>query len=70
MFIGNYYTNERKKTKYKIHNLVRTVDLKKTISKRDTTNWLYKLYKITENITDTIERYRIDNSKKDILNRY
>ena len=28
------------------------------------TNWLYKLYKITEYINDTIPSYRIDNSKE------
>ena len=30
-------------------------------SKGDTTNWLYKLYKITEIINDTIPSYKIDN---------
>ena len=49
------------KPKYKINDLVRTADLKKTFSKGDTTNWSYKLYKITEVINDTIPSYRIDN---------
>ena len=35
------------KPKYEIGDLVRTADLKKTFSKGDTTNWSYKLYKIT-----------------------
>ena len=35
-------------------------------SKGDTTNWFYKLYKITETINDTIPIYEIDN----ILERY
>ena len=48
------------KAKYEIGNLVRTADLKKTFSKSDTTNWSYKLYKITEIIEDTIPSYHID----------
>ena len=56
---GYVYKNlldKRKKItlKFQINNLVRTTDLKKTISKGDTTNWSYKMYKITEIINDTI----------------
>ena len=36
------------KPKYEIGDSVRTADLRKTFSKGDTTNWSYKLYKITE----------------------
>ena len=49
------------KPKYEIGDLVRTADLKKTFSKGDTTNWSYKLYKITEIIIDIIPSYHIDN---------
>ena len=49
------------KPKFQINDLVRTADLKKTFSKSDTTNWSYKLYKITEIINDTIPNYKIDN---------
>ena len=49
------------KPKFQINDLVRTADLKKTFSKGDTTNWSYKLYKITEIINDTIPSYKIDN---------
>ena len=49
------------KPKYEIGDLVRTADLKKTFSKGDTTNWSYKLYKITEIINDTIPSYHLDN---------
>ena len=49
------------KPKYEIGDLVRTAGLKKTFSKGDTTNWSYKLYKITEIINDTIPSYRVDN---------
>ena len=49
------------KPKYEIGDLVRTADLKKTFSKGDTTNWSYKLYKITEIVNDTIPSYKIDN---------
>ena len=49
------------KPKYKIGDLVRTADLEETFSKGDTTNWLYKLYKITEIINVIIPSYHIDN---------
>ena len=63
---GYVYKNlidKRKKVKpkFQINNLVRVADLKKTFSKGDTTNWSYKLYKITEIINDTIPSYKIDN---------
>ena len=63
---GYVYKNlldKRKKVKpkFQINDLVRTADLKKTFSKGDTTNWSYKLYKITEIINDTIPSFRIDN---------
>ena len=48
------------KPKFQINDLVRTGDLKKTFSKGDTTNWSYKLYKITEIINGTIPSYKID----------
>ena len=55
--------DKRKRTtpKFQLNDLVRTADLKKTFSKGDTTNWSYKLYKITENINDTKPSYKIDN---------
>ena len=49
------------KPKYELGNLVRTSDLKKTFSKGDTTNWSYKLYKITKINNDTIPAYKINN---------
>ena len=59
---GFAYENllDNRKKKFKIHDFVRTANLKKTFSKGDTTNWLDKLYEIKENITDTIPSYRID----------
>ena len=42
------------KPKFQINDLVRVADLKRTFSKGDTTNWSYKLYKITEIINDKI----------------
>ena len=62
---GYVYKNlldKRKKVKpkFQINNLVETADLKRTFSKGDTTNWSYKLYKITEIIKDTIPSYKID----------
>ena len=52
---------KKSKPKFQINNLVRTAALKKTFSKGDTTNWSYRLYKITKIINDTIPSYRIDN---------
>ena len=48
------------KPKFQINDLVRTADLKRTFSKGDSTNWSYKLYKITERSNDTIPSYHID----------
>ena len=65
---GYVYKNlldKRKKItpKFQINDLVRTADLRKT-SKSDTTNWSYKLYKITELINDTIPAYKVNNLKE------
>ena len=62
-FVHKNLSDKRKKItpKFQISNLVRTEDLKKTFSKSDTTNWSYKLYKITEIFNDTIPSYRLDN---------
>ena len=58
----NLLDKRRKVTpKFQINNLVRVADLRKTFSKGDTNNWSYKLYKITEIVTDTIPSYRLDN---------
>ena len=65
-FVYKNLLDKRKKVKpkFQINDLVRTADLKKTFSKRDTTNWSYKLYKITEIIKDTKPSYKIDNLKE------
>ena len=62
-FVYKNILDKRKKVKpkFQINDLVRVADLKKTFSKGDTTNWSYKLYKITEIINDTIPTYHIDN---------
>ena len=64
-YVNKNLLDKRKKVKpkFQINNLVRTTDLKKTFSKGDTSNWSYKLYKITEIINDTIPSYKIDNLK-------
>ena len=49
------------KPKFQLNDLVRTADLKRTFSKGDSTNWSYKLYKITEFIIDTIPSYHLDD---------
>ena len=63
---GYVYKNlidKRKKVKpkFQINDLVRTSDLRKMFSKGDTTNWSYKLYKITEIFNDTLPSYHIEN---------
>ena len=65
-FVYKNVLDKRKKVnpKFQINDLVRTADLKRTFSKGDTTNWSYKLYKITEIIKDTIPSYKIDNLKE------
>ena len=50
----------KQKPKFKLGQLVRTVDNKRVFSKRDSTNYSYKFYKITEVIHETIPSYRID----------
>ena len=61
-FVYKNLLDRRKKVKpkFQINDLFRTADLKKTFSKGDTTNWSYKLYKITEVVNDTIPSYRLD----------
>ena len=65
-FVYKNLLDKRKKVKpkFQINDLVRTANLKRTFSKSDTTNWSYKLYKITEIINDTIPSYKIDNLKE------
>ena len=62
-YVYKNFLDKRKKVKpkFQINDLVRTADLKRTFSKGDTTNWSYKLYKITEKINDTIPSSKIDN---------
>ena len=65
MFNKNLLDKRQKiKAKFEINDLVQVADLKKTFSKGDTTNWSYKLYKITEINKDTIPSYHIDNLKE------
>ena len=67
-FVYKNLLDKRKKVtpKFQINDLIRVADLKKTFSKGDTTNWSYKLYKITEIFNDTIPSYKIDN----LIERY
>ena len=44
--------------KFKFHHLVKKADLKRTLPKEDTTNWSYKLYKITEIINDNNTKFQ------------
>ena len=62
-FVYKNILDKRKKVKpkFQINDVVRVADLKKTFSKGDTTNWSFKLYKITEKINDSIPSYKINN---------
>ena len=62
-FVYKNLLDKRKKVtpKFQVNDLIRVADLKKTFSKGDTTNWSYKMYKITEIINDTIPSYKIEN---------
>ena len=50
----------RQKPKFQLGQLFRTADIKRVFSKRDSTNYSYKLYTITEIIPDTIPSYKIN----------
>ena len=63
-FVYKNLLDKRKKIKpkFQINDLVRTADLRdKHFLKSDTTNWSFKLYKITEIINDIIPSYKINN---------
>ena len=49
------------KPKYKIHEIIRVADLKKTFSKSDTTGWSYQLCKTSKIIIDTTPNHRPDD---------
>ena len=51
---------EIQKPKFQLGQLVRTADIKHVISKRDSTNWSYKLYTVNELLHDKIPSYRIN----------
>ena len=65
-YVYKNFLDKRKKIKpkFQLNDHVRTADLKKPFSKSDTTNWSYKLYKVTEIINDTIPSYKIDKLKE------
>ena len=50
----------KQKPKYRLGQLVRTIDIKRVFSKSDSTSYSYLLYTITEVIHDTIPSYRLN----------
>ena len=61
----NLLDNRKKvKPKFQVNDLVRVADLKETFSKGDTTNWFYKLYKITEITNDPLPSFIFENFKE------
>ena len=50
----------KQKPKYKVRDFVRTADKRSIFSKGDSTNWSYKLYKVSEIINHNIPSYHID----------
>ena len=72
-FVYRKLIDRQKKVKptFQVNHLVRTADLRdKRFLKSDTTNWSYKLFKITENFNDAVPSYKIDDLKKDIIKLY
>ena len=65
-FVYNILLDKRKKLKpnFQVIDLVRTAVLNETFLKLDSTNWSYKIYKITEKINHTIPSYKIGNLKE------
>ena len=51
---------DKQPPKFKLDQLVRTADIKRVVSKGDSTNYSYKLYTITEVMHDTIPSYRLN----------
>ena len=63
---GKVYSNlqdrrDKQRPKFNLGQLIRTADIKRVFSKRDSTNYSYRLYTITEIIHDAIPSYRIDH---------
>ena len=59
-YVHQILLDKKIKPNYEFHDVIRTADLRRTFSKQYTTNWSYKVYKITEVIKDTIPCYHID----------
>ena len=59
---SNFQDKRRKlNPKFKKGQLVRKADIKRVFSKGDSTNYSYKIYKITEVLYKTVPSYRIDH---------
>ena len=65
-YVHKNLSDKRKKVepKFQVNDPVSVADSKKIISKGDTTNWSYKLYRITEIKNDAKPFYKIDSLKK------
>ena len=65
-YVYNKLLDKRKKRtpNFEVNDLVRVADLRKMFSKWETSNWSYKLYKISGIINETIPSYKIDNLKE------
>ena len=60
ILFNKFIRQKKRKSKYKLGDLVRTADKKNVKSKGNTRIWSYKLHKITQIINDTIPSYRIN----------
>ena len=69
-FVYNNFLDKRKKVnpKIQINDLVGTADLRKKVSKSDTTNWSLILNQISEKNNVTIPSYKIDKLKESYNN--
>ena len=65
-YVYNILLDKRNKTRPKseVKDLVRIADLKRTFSKRDTTNWSHNLHKVVEIFNDTVPSYKTDILKE------
>ena len=60
----------RQEPKFELGQLVRTVDVKRVLSRGDSTNYSYKLYRITQVLYNTVRRYIIDYLPRDKMKIY
>ena len=64
------HKRDKVKPQFQLNKFVRVANLKKTFSKRDTTNWSNQLYEFTESIKDATPSYRMNDFTMNLPERY